>query len=206
MLGAALALAVIGLTTCSQPPVPRDQFYRLGSTMPQRALEQPALDGTLSVARLRADGLIGQRPILFATREQPNRIEQHNYLYWFESPPVMLRDALIDYLRAANAATVVVSDEDRRDAGCELTGSVRRIEHVITGGEPSVAVVEIEFLLRRVNGNSVLMHRTYRAEQAALDLTMDSTVDAFDEALGALFGRFVAEVAAAPTDCPLRQR
>ena len=199
-------LALVVLAACSQPPVPRDQFYRLGSGLPQQALENAPLDGTLSVSRLRAEGLISQRPILFATREQPNRIEQHNYHYWFESPPLMLRDALIDYLRAAKAATGVVSDQDRRDAGCELTGTLRRLEHVTAGGEPSVAVVEIEFMLRRVASDSVLLHRTYRAEQIAADLTMDSTVNAFDQSLGALFSRFVDEVKAAPTDCPLRQR
>ncbi len=203
---AALALVVTGLAACSQPPVPRDQFYRLGATMPSRALEPAPLDGALTVERLRGEGLISQRPILFATREQPNRIEQHNYQYWFESPPLMLRDALIDYLRAAHAASVVVSDQDRRDSGCELTGALRRLEHVTAGGEPSVAVIEIELMLRRINGNSVLLHRTYRAEQTALDLTMDATVNAFDQALGALFARFVAELSTTPTDCPVRQR
>ena len=199
-------LAVAALAACSQPPVPRDQFYRLGSGLPQQALPSTPLDGTLTVARLRADGLISQRPILFATREQPNRLEQHNYHYWFESPPIMLRDALIDYLRAGNFATTVVGDQDRREGGCEFTGTLRRIEHVTTGGEPSVAVVEIEFLLRRVANDSVLLHRTYRAEQTAADLTMDSTVNAFDQAVGALFARLLKEAGATSTDCPLRRR
>lgn len=201
-----VVIAVVGLSACSQPPVPRDQFYRLGSTLPPRALEPAPLAGTLTVERLRGEGLISQRPILFATREQPNRIEQHNYQYWFESPPLMLRDALIDYLRAANAASTVVGDQDRREGGCELTGALRRLEHVTTGGEPSVAVIEIELILRRVSGNSIVLHRTYRAEQTALDMTMDSTVSAFDEALGALFARFVNELSTTPTDCPVRQR
>lgn len=201
---AALALTV--LSACSQPPVPRDQFYRLGSNLPQQALANTPITGTLVVNRLRADGLISQRPILFATREQPNRIEQHNYHYWFESPPLMLRDALIDYLRAVRAANDVVSDQDRREGGCELTGILRRIEHVTAGGEPSVTVIEIEFMLRRVAQDEVLLHRTYRAEQTAIDLTMDATVNAFDQALGALYGRLVNEIRAVPTDCPLRRR
>ena len=199
-------LAFVVVASCAQPPVPRDQFYRLGSGSPQQALDRAPLDGALSVSRLRGEGLVSQRPILFTTREQPNRIEQHNYHYWFESPPLMLRDALIDYLRAANLANVVVSDQDRREAGCSLTGSLRRIEHVTASGEPSVAVIEIEFMLRRVSSDSILLHRTYRAEQTAVDLTMDSTAGAFDQALAALFARLVDEVKATPTDCPLRQR
>lgn len=203
---ATLVVVAIGLSACSQPPVPRDQFYRLGATVPSRALDPSPLNGTLTVERLRGEGLISQRPILFATRAQPNRIEQHNYQYWFESPPLMLRDALIDYLRAANLASVVVSDQDRREGGCELTGALRRLEHVTTGGEPSVAVVEMELMLRRVADNTTLLHRTYKAEQTAADLTMDATVNAFDQALGALYARLVEELSAAPSDCPVRRR
>jgi len=113
---------------------------------------------------------------------------------------------MIDYLRAANVASVVVSDQDRREGGCELTGMLRRIEHVTSGGDPSIAVIEIEFMLQRTLEDTVLLHRTYRAEQIALDLTMDSTVAAFDQALGALFARVVDEVKATPTDCPTRSR
>ena len=69
-----------------------------------------------------------------------------------------------------------------------------------------LAVIEIELMLRQVSGNTVVLHRTYRAEQPALDVTMDATVDAFDQALAALFARFASELAASPTDCPTRRR
>jgi ABC-type uncharacterized transport system auxiliary subunit len=200
---AALALAlVLALAACSQPPVPRDQFYRLSGGVPTTRHDPAPLDGSLGVVRLRADGLVTQRPILFTSRERPNRLEQHSYNYWVESPPLMLRDALVDYLREAGAATSVTVGEARRATGCELTGTLRRMEQITAGGEPSTALIEIEFMLERANDRTVLLHRTYRAEQVAADLTVDATATAFNSVLGALFARLVADLAAHPAACP----
>lgn len=197
----ALVLAV-ALAACSQPPVPRDQFYRLSGGVPATRDDPAPLDGSLGVVRLRADGLVSQRPILFTSLERPNRLEQHSYHYWVESPPLMLRDALVDYLRGAGAATSVTVAEMRRAPGCELTGTLRRLEHITAGGQPSTALIEIEFMLERTNDRAVLLHRTYRAEQVAADVTIDATATAFDRALRALFARFASDLAARPSPCP----
>jgi ABC-type uncharacterized transport system auxiliary subunit len=194
------------LTACSQPPVPRDQFWRLEPGQPTQHFETPPMNGTVAVDRLRAAGLVSQRPILFSTAEQPNRVEQHSYQYWLESPPLMLREALIDYMRAANGATELISGESRRAPGCRLGGTLRRMEHISSGGQPSVAVVEIELRLEHVRDSEPILHRTYRAEQTAGDLTMDATVVAFNQALTALFARFIDEMATGATDCPTPSR
>lgn len=201
-LAGLAALAFVAVASCSQPPVPRDQFWRLDSGQPGHRFDTPPIGGTVAVDRLRAVGLIAQRPILFSTREQPNRIEQHSYQYWIEIPPLMLRDAMIDTLRAANVATELVTGENRRAAGCELTGTVRRMEHVTAGGTPSVAVLEIELRLERINDGEAILHRTYSAEQTAADLTIETTVVAFDQAFRALLARFLEELASRATDCP----
>jgi ABC-type uncharacterized transport system auxiliary subunit len=205
-IGSAALAVVLALAACSQPPLPRDHFYRLSGGVPAMRYDPAPLEGSLGVIRLRADGLVTQRPILFTSRERPNRLEQHSYQYWVESPPLMLRDALVDYLREAGAATSVTVGEARRPSGCELTGTLRRMEHITAGGQPSTALIEIEFMLERANDRAVLLHRTYRAEQVAADLTIDATATAFDSALGALFARLVADLAAGPARCPSPMR
>ncbi|MFP6756770.1 MAG: ABC-type transport auxiliary lipoprotein family protein [Alphaproteobacteria bacterium] len=197
-----IGVMFVVLAACAQPPVPRDQFWRLDSGQPVQHFEVPPIDGTVAVERLRAVGLISQRPILFSTAEQPNRIEQHSYQYWIEIPPLMLRDAMIDYMRAANVAAELVTGDSRRAAGCELSGTLRQMEHVTSGGAPSLAVVEIELRLERINDGEAILHRTYRAEQTAADLTIEATVIAFDQALRALLARFVDELASRATACP----
>ena len=171
---AGLALALVA---CSQPPVPRDQFYRLTGGVPSARFATPPIDGTLAVNRLRADGLVSQRPILFTSREQPHRLEQHNYDYWVEIPPVMLRNALMIYLEQANLARSVVLGDARHRAGCELSATLRRMEHITEAGKPSTAVIEIQVQLQRVNDRAMLLSRTYRAEQVATGLTVDATLN-----------------------------
>jgi ABC-type uncharacterized transport system auxiliary subunit len=199
LLGVLLALAV---TACSQPPVPRDQFYRLSGGSPAQRYATPPVEGSLAVNRLRADGLVSQRPILFSTREQPNRLEQHNYHYWVDIPPMMLRDSLLVYLERANLASSVALGDARHRAGCELSANLRRMEHVVASGQPSTAVIEIQFQLERVNDAAILLNRTYRAEQVAAALTLDSTAAAFDQALAALFARLTGDIATAAPTCP----
>jgi ABC-type uncharacterized transport system auxiliary subunit len=197
-----LALLAFAVTACSQPPVPRDQFYRLGGGSPAHRYATPPLEGSLAINRLRADGLVSQRPILFSTREQPNRLEQHNYHYWVEIPPVMLRNALMVYLEQANLASAIALGDARHRAGCELSASLRRMEHVVSGGQPSTAVIEIQFQLERVNDAVILLNRTYRAEQVANALSLDATAAAFDQALAALFARLTGDIVAAAPTCP----
>ncbi len=196
---AGLALALVA---CSQPPVPRDQFYRLTGGAPSARFATPPIDGSLAVNRLRADGLVSQRPILFTSREQPHRLEQHNYDYWVEIPPVMLRDALMVYFEQANLAHTVVLGDARHRAGCELSATLRRMEHITEAGKPSTAVIEIQVRLQRVNDRAMLLSRTYHVEQVAAGLTVDATATAFDQALAALFARLLSDLAAERFSCP----
>ena len=198
----AVLVALLALAGCSQPPVPRDQFFRLAGSAPAQSFHTPPIEGTVAVERLRADGLVSQRPILFSTREWPNRLEQHNYQYWVESPPEMLSLALLDYLRAANLAADAADAGARRPAGCRLSGTLRRLEHVTAPGAPSLAVIEIELILERINDRAELLHRTYRAEQAAADVDMRATTEAFGRALDALLARLADDLAAQPVQCP----
>ena len=61
-----IGVMFVVLAACAQPPVPRDQFWRLDSGQPVQHFEVPPIDGTVAVERLRAVGLISQRPILFS--------------------------------------------------------------------------------------------------------------------------------------------
>jgi len=204
LVSAALT-AALSVAACSQPPVPRDRFYRVEAAAPV-PLATPALDGVLEVDRFAADGLLGQRPILFSAAESPYRLEQHDYSYWVDSPPDMLRAVLIAYLRSAGLAREVVGDELRRAAGCRLSGTLKRMEQVVRPGQPSRAVIEIDVIIERVNDRATLLYRTYRAEQDATALGMDSTVAAFNAALNALLARLTGDVGADPQACPTPAR
>ena len=69
-------LVVALVTNCSQPPLPENHYYRLGDAIPAVVHETPPIEGSVQVKTMRADGLVGQRPIVYSERERPFEIRQ----------------------------------------------------------------------------------------------------------------------------------
>lgn len=205
-IAVALCAAVgIVLGACSQPPVPQDQFYRLTPRGPNIVFDTPPISGTVAIDALRADGLVSQRPVLYSERGKDFVLNQYHYHYWVESPPNMVQTGLSDYLAAARAATAVASAEGRQSAGCRVGGAVRRFER-ITGGGPSVVVVEIGLRINRTGDYAELWNRIYKVELQAGDERVESVVLAFNHAVSELFDQFAADLARQPISCPSAQR
>ncbi len=105
-LFAAIALGLsLTLSGCfgSAPPVPKEQYFRLIASGEPAAVTNP-LDGIVEIPPLQAEGVMGERPLLF-TKDGGLKLEQRNYAYWTDPPPAMLRDQLIAYLRRGQAGT-----------------------------------------------------------------------------------------------------
>lgn len=140
---------------------PQDSYYRMSepeSVAPAGA----ALDGTLVVPRLLADGLVGERNLIYVEENSPQVLRQYNYHFWSESPTRMIQDRSVEYLRLARIATLVTTPEFRAAADYQLTGKIRRLEQ-IRGPAPRV-VVSLEFGLYRVRDNRLLYLHTYEEE------------------------------------------
>jgi len=152
------------LAGCAAPAVvPEDSFYRMGdpeSVAPARA----ALDGTLVVPRFLADGLVGERNLIYLRENSPQVLRQYNYHFWSESPTRMIQEKTVEYLRRAGTAATILTPEFRAAADYQLTGKIRRLEH-IRGPAPRV-VVSLEIGLYRVRDNRVLHLHTYVQEMA----------------------------------------
>lgn len=187
-----LALPVL-LAACASGPTPRDTFYRLDAGAPAQVLAKPVLPGILEVDRLYSDTLLGGRPVVHRDAATPHQLEEHNYHFWTEPPPLLLREQIIDYLRAAKVADMVVSPEMQQDEAHILTGTVRRMEKV--DGDKAMAVLDLELVVRRPRGDKILMLKTYHAERLATGAGVAETVVAFDEALADILARFLADLA-----------
>ena len=174
----AVALALAG---CAQETVPQDQFYRLRVAVPTQAFGAPPLQGTLEVERLDADGLIASRPIVYSNAKTPNRVDEYHYHFWTESPPVLVQDALVAYLRGAGAAKVVVTPEVRVEPDYELSGRLSRFEQVRGAGAKVGGRGRVR--LRERNDDRLLLLKTYRVETPTDSETVSDAVAAFDTAL-----------------------
>ena len=187
-----LGLAVF-VTACAQPPVPQDRYYRIDVADPQPGPR--ILDGVVEIDRMSAEGLISGRAVVYSEAASPTLVQEYYYDYWTEPPSDMLRDALIDYLRAADAAEAVVTPESRVDSDFTLNGRIHRIEHV-RGGEPK-GIVDIELSVTHTRTGKLMMVRSYAVGVGATDGSVSSAVLAINQGVAAIFERFLADLQAA---------
>jgi len=190
----SLPLAAFALfwSACASGPAPRDHFYRIDVAKPQ-ALAEPRIHGTLEVERLQVEALSEGRRILYRSNDRPGEVAQYAYHQWSDPPSILLRDRLVDYLRAAGVADAVVTPAFRVDADYVVSGRVLRFEQLLEA-DGSRVVVELELVLTRNRGRELLFLGNYLEERAAGTGAVNDAVQAFDEAVAAIFARFVAEM------------
>jgi ABC-type uncharacterized transport system auxiliary subunit len=185
-------LIAVGWVGCASKPAPRDNFYRLSVAAPAR-LPSPPLAGALEVDRLRVEVIHQGRQMLYRDASLPNVIGQYSYHFWADPPGLMLQDQLVRYLRAAGVAQSVVTPGIHVDSQFVLKGHLVHMERHTGAGSPRIAV-EIEFNLLAESGRSHLHHGVYAEERTVSGDGVGASVAAYDDALGAIFGRLVSDL------------
>lgn len=191
-----LTFSTLGmLAGCLGSTPPRDHFYRLETAKPTEVLPSPVLEGTLEVERFRADALTRERAILRVPSMDSLQVSPSTYHLWIDTPTVMLQRSLAEYLRVAGVAERVVLPEMNVDETFELSGWIERLVYVKDEG---LVVAELEFSLINARGTRQPLRRGYRAEVATGGDDMGQAVVAFNAAIGEIFGRLLADIAALP--------
>lgn len=186
-----LLSSLLGACALSEAP-PGDHFYRLDVPVPSARFERPPLPGMLEVARMAADGLVGDRAVVYVQADQPHEVFDYNYHFWNQPPGDMVQDQLIRFLRAANAADRVLSPDLRIPPDYVVEGRIRRFEQRFDGGV--AMVVELELGLVRVADQNLLLLKSYRTAQPAPSDTVADAAAATNTALAAIFAEFAADL------------
>ncbi len=187
-------LALVVAACASQSPTPSDNFYRLSAPQPEETLGAPLIDGVITVGLFRTDGLHSERAIIYTEDPQSLALQQYHYHYWLDTPPRMLQEYLVSYLRAANAAPMVATEGDV-PAAMMITGRLKRLERLGSGGTSKVAIA-LELQVRRSGQQRPVLMRVYEVELAAPGDTVHAAVLAFSEGLDQLFADFLADLRA----------
>jgi len=174
-------------------PVPQDRYYRIG--VPPVETGAPVFEGVLELDRLSAEGLTSGRAIVYSDSASPDLVQEYFYDYWVEPPSVMVRDALIAYLRRAGVAEAVVSPEVRAEANYTLAGRIDRME-LVRGPEPK-GVIDIELAITNARTGKLVMINSYALGVQAADNSVAAGIAAIDQGMAAVFERFLQDIRAA---------
>jgi ABC-type uncharacterized transport system auxiliary subunit len=144
-----LACMLLVLAACSSPePIPDFRYYRLAPPTPIAALPAPLLDQPLVLEGFRADGVHGERPILYANDADSIKVNQYHYQMWNDPPPVMVQRRLQELLNAANVSAYVTDRLSGREPAYRLSGTIHRFERVLVAGEPTEVVFGVRLRLQ----------------------------------------------------------
>lgn len=185
-------MSVFALAACAQPELPSDHYYRLQVVLPEKSKAKPVFKGTIEVERFLADGLTAGRPIVYSQAGSQHQLLEYHYHFWTEPPVVMLRDQLIDYLRAARVAGMVVSPEMRSRPDYRLTAKIKRLEKIV-GPKPSV-VVELQLGLQDEKSGAIRHLANYRVEVGAASPGVGDAVIAMNKALSKIYSQLVSNL------------
>ena len=180
-------LIVSSLGACAAPEVPKEQYFRLVAAPGDIHAAKP-LDGAIEVPPFDADGVMTERPLLF-TADGGHKLEQRNYDYWTNTPPQMLRDQLITYLRAAQVAPQVVPSELRvDDVKYTIRGTVRRLEQT---ANPDGGTIEIELALLEKDSDKLILSKVFHVDQKTGSGKIDDAVTALNQGMNDIYRDFV---------------
>jgi cholesterol transport system auxiliary component len=136
-------------------------------------------DGSLRVNRpLAAGGLEGTR---IAVLPQPERLSFYKGARWSDAAPVLLRDRLLEALRASGGFARLSSDEDNLRAERELGGRLSAFQSEYRQGRPLV-LIRFDAQLIDARSRTILASRRFEVEQAVAGSAVPEVVDAFGRA------------------------
>ena len=194
LINILLALLIFVLAGCkSMPPVPADKYYRIESVTTET--DAPALlNESLYIAPMRADGPYAERAMLYATAAQPRELQQYHYLFWSETPAVLLQEHIRASFEAMHIAPHVTDISMASGIGYLLNVRILRLEKINDQGGAAHAVVSLHFALQRVKSYETMLERSYTAEVAMADGSQHSYVLACEAALKNIYDLFAKDV------------
>lgn len=171
------ALLLGGCSALSQPEAV--DTYLLPGGLFAAATATSSDDSSLRVTRPKAaGGLEGTR---IAVLPQPDRLSFYKGARWSDAAPVLLRDRLIEALRASGGIARLSSDDDNLRAERELGGNLRAFQSEYRDGQPQV-LIRFDAQLIDTRSRAILASRRFEVNQAVQGSAVPEVVDAFGRA------------------------
>lgn len=190
-----LLFLVLLLAGCAgSGTVPEEQYYRLATLGVDTSFAQPPVAGILYLERIEAVSLFRDRALLYSAVDRPQQLQRHQYHYWTGSPPLLVRDQLLQYLRDRGVAERVTTEPVGRAPALRLRLELRDFSRHLHGDGQAAVRVELGLVAQPAGGESPLLVRRYVRERMAANGSPAAAVTAFDLALAEIYGELVQDL------------
>jgi cholesterol transport system auxiliary component len=190
-------LAALGLAGCGgMPAIPEPTHYRLPPSSQVPVLAAPVTARPIVVDVFMADGLQNQQAMLYAVDAAGTQLRSYHYQLWAVPPGRMLQRRLIDTLREAGAAGMVV---DRLPAGAtqmRVRGLITHFERM-PDGSGSSASVGLQLRVEVPERGDPWLLREYRVVEPAAGASIEAYVEAMARAVDRAYADFLGDLEAA---------
>jgi uncharacterized lipoprotein YmbA len=191
---ATVAGLVLLLSGCSGPEIPDVTYFRLPAAAQVPHADKPLTLLPIEVDTFRAEGVYAEQSVLYTVGADQGSLRTYHYQLWSDPPTHGLQGRLIDALRASGVSPLVTDRLPASTHALRIRGTIQRYERV-GDGKSFKAVVTLEMRVEQDEGEP-LIEQQYRAEEAAADGTLNTTVAAFGVAVDRTFAAFYKDLTA----------
>jgi len=170
------ALIVLLLAGCSVLPEAQTATAYLLPSVAQAPSAGPPVDWALRVVTSQSSQVLDSTRI--AVLPQANQISSYKGARWSDPAPALLRDRLLDALRADGRVPALSSDARPLYADLWLVSDLRAFQAEYQGGTVQV-VIELEARLVRSSGQHIVASRRFAVRQAVEGSQVAQVVEAF---------------------------
>lgn len=194
MRACILACLCAVLAACSPPSVPDVNYFRMPPPTPLPHAGKPLTTLPIVVSVFSGEGIYSEQALIYATTPDASSLRTYHYQLWSDPPTRGLQSRLTQMLRASGIAPFVTERLPASDPALRVHATIERYDRI---NRDNGYVVDVAFEIRVEQGaGEPVIEKTYRAEAAASDGTIASTVRAFGVAVDQSFAKFYSDLAA----------
>lgn len=202
-----ITLLILLLNACgTTDPLPDYRYFRLPKVSVSQASAQakPLFNEAIEVQAFRADGVFGERPIVYSLPAEPERLLQYHYQLWTDPPGLILQRRFVDLMQLHRLAPMISARTSPRAEPMVLSGHIERLERIkpTSESEPWKVVVSLRLRLERHRGAQPVLERSYEEFQDAAGDNIHASVLAFGAAVDAIAARWAADLAPLQSKAP----
>lgn len=193
-----LLIGMISISGCvgRGAAVPDDHFYQLPEILPEKTFDDHLVNNTIAVEPFRSDGLHGERAILYVNSQRPLELQRYHYYHWTASPPRLIQESLLKYLRKSRLARNVVRHDPVKQVDGIISGTLLHFERITGPGGIKVDVaLELEYDDQKLHQT---WHKEYHVTLPVRNSSLHATIEGFGSALQQIFDTFVEELKSGP--------